>query len=119
VTAADVTFEALAEPSRRRLLDALRDTELSVGDLVDVVGLSQPGVSRHLRILREAGLVTFRMSAQRRLYRARPDALVGLDEWLAPYRSYWTIRLDALGEHLDVTSHEVQKERNHDNRRQR
>src|ERR1700722_9551800 len=97
-------LQALVEPSRRRLLDAVRDHEQSVGDLVDVVGLSQPGVSRHLRILREAGLVTVRLNAQRRLYRARPEALVGLDEWLAPYRSYWTIRLDALGQHLEATS---------------
>jgi DNA-binding transcriptional ArsR family regulator len=104
VTVANLTFEALAEPSRRHLLDAVRDTELSVGELVDVVGLSQPGVSRHLRILREAGLVSVRLSAQRRLYRAQPDALLGLEEWLAPYRRYWAVRLDALGEHLDTTS---------------
>jgi DNA-binding transcriptional ArsR family regulator len=91
VTVANLTFEALAEPSRRHLLDAVRDTELSVGELVDVVGLSQPGVSRHLRILREAGLVSVRLSAQRRLYRAQPDALLGLEEWLAPYRRYWAV----------------------------
>jgi DNA-binding transcriptional ArsR family regulator len=100
MTVMTMTFEALAEPSRRELLDAVRDTELSVSDLVDIVGLSQPGVSRHLRILREAGLVTVRTQAQRRLYRAQPDALLGLDEWLAPYRRYWSIRLDALGDHL-------------------
>ena len=99
-----MTFEVLAEPSRRQLLDAVRDTELSVGDLVDIVGLSQPGVSRHLRILREAGLVTVRTNAQRRLYRAQPDALLELDHWLAPYRRYWGSRLDALGRHLDTTS---------------
>jgi DNA-binding transcriptional ArsR family regulator len=104
VTIADLTFEALAEPSRRRLLDAVRDRELSVGDLVDLVGLSQPGVSRHLKILRDAGLVTVRLSAQRRLYRARADALVELEEWLEPYRRYWSIRLDALGQHLEATS---------------
>ena len=95
-----MAFEALAEPTRRQLLDAVRDAELSVGDLVNIVGLSQPGVSRHLRILREAGLVTVRMNAQRRLYRAQPDALVGLEQWLAPYRRYWSDRLDALGAHL-------------------
>jgi DNA-binding transcriptional ArsR family regulator len=104
VVMTNITFEALAEPSRRQLLDAVRDTELSVGDLVDIVGLSQPGVSRHLRILREAGLVTVRTNAQRRLYRARPDALLELDQWLAPYRRYWSIRLDALGKHLEDTS---------------
>jgi DNA-binding transcriptional ArsR family regulator len=104
VATSDTTFEALAGPSRRQLLDAVRDRELSVGDLVGIVGLSQPGVSRHLRILRDAGLVTVRLSAQRRLYRARADALVELDEWLAPYRRYWSIRLDALGQHLQATS---------------
>jgi DNA-binding transcriptional ArsR family regulator len=104
-----MTFEVLAEPSRRQLLDAVRDTELSVGELVGVVGLSQPGVSRHLRILREAGLVTVRMNAQRRLYRAQPDALLELDEWLAPYRRYWSIRLDALGDHLEDTSNLTEK----------
>jgi DNA-binding transcriptional ArsR family regulator len=108
VTTTNVTFEVLAEPSRRQLLDAVRDSELSVGDLVDVVKLSQPGVSRHLRILREAGLVTVRLCAQRRLYRAQPDALLGLEEWLAPYRQYWTVRLDALGEHLESTSNFVE-----------
>ncbi len=101
MAASDTTFEALAEPSRRQLLDAVRDRELSVGDLVNVVGLSQPGVSRHLKILRDAGLVTVRLSAQRRLYRARADALLELEEWLAPYRRYWSLRLDALGQHLE------------------
>jgi DNA-binding transcriptional ArsR family regulator len=104
VATTDMTFEALAEPSRRRLLDAVRDTELSVGDLVEIVGLSQPGVSRHLRTLREAGLVTVRTSAQRRLYRAQPEALLELEHWLAPYRRYWGNRLDALGRHLETTA---------------
>jgi DNA-binding transcriptional ArsR family regulator len=104
VATANATFEALAEPSRRQLLDAVRDRELSVGDLVELVGLSQPGVSRHLKILRDAGLVTVRLSAQRRLYRARAEALVELEEWLEPYRRYWSIRLDALDRHLEVTS---------------
>jgi DNA-binding transcriptional ArsR family regulator len=104
VATTNVTFDVLAEPSRRQLLDAVRDRELSVGDLVAVVGLSQPGVSRHLKILREAGLVTVRLHAQRRLYRARADALLELEEWLAPYRKYWSIRLDALGQHLEATS---------------
>lgn len=109
MTTATTTFEALAEPSRRQLLDAVRDVELSVSDLVGVVGLSQPGVSRHLRILREAGLVTVRTDAQRRLYRAQPQALVGLDHWLEPYRHYWSAQLDALGEHLDATSKTKEK----------
>jgi DNA-binding transcriptional ArsR family regulator len=104
MTSATATFEALAEPTRRGLLDAVRDDERSVGDLVELIGVSQPGVSRHLRILREAGLVDVRNDAQRRLYRARPESLVELDAWLAPYRRYWTTRLDALGDHLAVTA---------------
>lgn len=102
-------MEALVEPTRRRLLDAVRDHERSVGDLVDVVGLSQPGVSRHLRILREAGLVTVRLDAQQRFYRAEPLALLGLDQWLAPYRQYWSAQLDSLGEHLEGTAHIAQR----------
>ena len=101
---ADTTFGVLADRSRRHLLDAIRDRELSVSDLVAVAGLSQPGVSRHLRILRDAGLVTVRVDAQRRFYRAQPQALVELEEWLAPYRRYWTVRLDALGDHLETTA---------------
>jgi DNA-binding transcriptional ArsR family regulator len=101
---ANTTFEVLADRSRRHLLDAIRDRELSVSDLVNVAGLSQPGVSRHLRILRDAGFVTVRVDAQRRFYRAQPQALVELEEWLAPYRRYWTARLDALGDHLETTA---------------
>ena len=99
--AASATFEVLADPTRRRLLDELRDRERSVGDLVDRVGMSQPGVSRHLRILRDAGLVAVRPDGQRRLYRVRPEPLAEIDDWLAPYRQYWTAKLDALGRHLD------------------
>lgn len=98
-------LQALVEPSRRRLLDAVRDHEQSVNDLVGVVGLSQPGVSRHLRILREAGLVSVRLDAQQRFYRAEPLALLGLDQWLEPYRRYWSAQLDSLGEHLEDTPH--------------
>jgi DNA-binding transcriptional ArsR family regulator len=100
----NTAFEVLADSSRRHLLDAVRDRELSVSDLVNVVGLSQPGVSRHLRILRDAGLVTVRVDAQHRFYRAQPQALVDLEEWLAPYRRYWMAHLDALGDHLGSTT---------------
>jgi DNA-binding transcriptional ArsR family regulator len=95
------TFEVLAEPSRRRILDLLRDEERSVGELVDRLPLSQPGVSRHLRVLREAGLVDVRQEAQRRVYAVRPEPLAEIDAWLAPYRSFWAGRLDALESHLD------------------
>ena len=95
------TFEVLAEPSRRRILDLLRAEERSVGQLVDQLALSQPAVSKHLRVLREAGLVTVRVDAQRRCYRLRLDPLRELDDWLAPYRRLWSDSLDALERHLD------------------
>jgi DNA-binding transcriptional ArsR family regulator len=95
------TFEVLAEPNRRRILDLLRAGERSVGDLVDRLGLSQPGVSKHLRILREADLVTVRHEAQRRWYRVHAEPLAEIDAWLAPYRALWADHLDALERHLD------------------
>jgi DNA-binding transcriptional ArsR family regulator len=95
------TFEVLAEPARRALLDLLVDGDRAVGELVAATGLSQPNTSRHLRILREAGLVEVRPEGQRRLYRLRPEALVEVDRWLAPYRERWAASLDALGHHLD------------------
>jgi DNA-binding transcriptional ArsR family regulator len=95
------TFEVLAEPNRRRILDLLRPGERSVGDLVGQLNMSQPGVSKHLRILREAGLVHVRRDAQKRWYALSPEPLAELDEWLAPYRRFWTGRLDALERYLD------------------
>ncbi len=80
-------FDVIAEPTRRRILDAVRDGERSVGELVDEVGMHQPGVSRHLKVLRDAGLVEVRQDAQRRLYRLRPEPLMELDAWLEPYRA--------------------------------
>ena len=98
---AATTFDVLAEPRRRDILDLLRVRERSVGELVEGVSLSQPGVSKHLRVLREAGLVEVRVDAQRRWYRVRPEPLAEIDAWLAPYRRFWTERLDALERHLD------------------
>jgi DNA-binding transcriptional ArsR family regulator len=95
-------FDVLAEAHRRSILDLLRDSERSVGELVDVLGVSQPAVSKHLRVLREAGLVTARSDAQRRLYRLRPEPLRAIDEWLEPYRRLWSASLDALERHLDA-----------------
>jgi DNA-binding transcriptional ArsR family regulator len=95
-------FEVLAEPSRRRILDLLRDGERPVNDLVERLALSQPSVSKHLRVLKEAGLVEVRADAQRRLYRLRPEPLADVDAWLAPYRRMWADRLDALQRHLDA-----------------
>ncbi len=95
------TFEVLAEPTRRRILDLLRQRERPVGELVEHLALSQPGVSKHLRVLREAGLVEVRHDAQRRWYGLRVEPLVEVDEWLEPYRRLWARRLDALERHLD------------------
>jgi DNA-binding transcriptional ArsR family regulator len=97
-------LDVIAEPTRRRILDAVRDGECSVGDLVARVGMHQPGVSRHLKVLRDAGLVEVRSDAQRRMYRLRPEPLMELDAWLEPYRAHWSGRLDALERHLGRTA---------------
>lgn len=94
-------FEVLVEPNRRRILDALRADERPVGDLVRLLQMSQPAVSKHLRVLREAGLVSVRVDAQRRCYRLRPEPLTEIEKWLAPYRKFWTNKLDALEAALD------------------
>ena len=99
-------FQVLAEPHRRHILDLLREGERSVNELVLGLGLSQPGVSKHLRVLREAGLVRVRVDAQRRLYALHAQPLTELDEWLEPYRRLWGERLDALEQHLDQTREE-------------
>jgi DNA-binding transcriptional ArsR family regulator len=91
----------LAEPTRRRILDRLGTSERSVGELVDALELSQPAISKHLRVMREAGVVSCRAAAQRRLYRVDPRPLRELDEWLAGYRRLWDTHLDALERHLD------------------
>lgn len=96
-----MAFEVLAEPNRRRLLDLLRERESAVGELVAALGLSQPAVSKHLRVLREAGLVVARGDGQRRMYRLRSEPLREIDDWLLPYRARWTARLDALEARLD------------------
>ena len=100
-------FQVLAEPHRRHILDLLREGERSVNELVAGLGLSQPGVSKHLRILREAGLVEVRADAQRRLYTLRPRPLEELHRWLEPYRRLWSGQLDALEQHLDRTRKET------------
>jgi len=97
------TFDVLAEPTRRRILDLIKDRERPVNELVRTLAISQPGVSKHLRVLREAGLVEVRTDAQRRLYRVRAEPLAEIDEWLAPYRRLWAGTLDALEQHLDDT----------------
>ena len=99
-------FDVLAQPNRRRILDLLRHGERPVGELVEALDVSQPAVSNHLRVLREAGLVEVRVDASRRLYRLRPEALREIDAWLAPYRELWEQRLDDLGRHLDAMEDE-------------
>jgi DNA-binding transcriptional ArsR family regulator len=94
-------FQVLAEPNRRRILELLQPGELPVGELVTRLDVSQPAVSKHLRILREAGLVEVRGDAQRRLYSVRPEPLRAVDEWLTPYRRMWAERLDRLERHLN------------------
>jgi len=94
-------FAILAEPSRRAILSLLASSEQSVGEIESQLGLAQPSVSKHLRVLREAGFVESRVDAQRRLYRIRPEPLMEMDAWLAPFRRFWTRHVDALERHLD------------------
>ena len=101
------TFEVLAEESRRRILDLLVEGERPVGDLVGLLSLSQPAVSKHLKVLREAGLVESRVDAQRRIYRVRPEPLREVDDWLAPYRREWATHLNALERHLQIMDGEA------------
>ena len=97
----DAVLQALSDPSRRTLLAILRDHPATAGELADALPIARPGVSRHLRVLREAGLVDSRQEAQRRIYSLRPEALVEVDEWLEDYRALWENRLDAL--HTEIT----------------
>ena len=97
----DSAFTVLAEPSRRAILTLLAGGERSVGDLESALDLSQPSVSKHLRVLREAGFVEATIDAQRRVYRIRPERLQEVDAWMAPFRRYWSVHVDALERHLD------------------
>lgn len=97
----NLALQALSEPHRMAIIAMLADGERPAGDFVDALPVSQPTVSKHLSVLREAGLVTVRKEAQRRLYRLNPAPLAELDAWLQPYRRFWTDRLDALENHLD------------------
>ena len=98
------TFAIIAEPSRRAILRLLASSERSVGDIEEQLRLPQPSISKHLRVLREAGFVESRVDAQRRLYRIRPEPLMEIDAWLAPFRRYWSGHVDALERHLDRTN---------------
>lgn len=98
------TFEVLGQPTRRSILDLLRGGEHLVGELAGELGLTQPQASKHLRVLRDAGLVTVRVDGPRRWYGLRVEPLAEVDDWLAPYRWMWESRLDRLGAHLDTMS---------------
>jgi DNA-binding transcriptional ArsR family regulator len=102
----ELTFAVIAEPNRRAILSLLLSSECAVGDIEHELELSQPSVSKHLRVLREAGLVESRIEAQRRLYRLKPEPLMELDEWLDPFRRFWSKHLDALERHLDTMDDE-------------
>jgi DNA-binding transcriptional ArsR family regulator len=95
-------FEVLVEPNRRRILDLLREDERSVGELVESLSMSQPLVSKHLRVLRAGGLVRSRVAGQRRYYSLEPAPLAEVESWLEPYRRLWSDRLDALERHLET-----------------
>jgi DNA-binding transcriptional ArsR family regulator len=97
----EAIWSALADPHRRAMLDVLREGGCAVGELAQTLGLSQPMTSKHLRVLREAGLVRVRVDAQQRIYAVNAERMAELDAWLAPYRKLWNDRLDTLGRHLD------------------
>ena len=98
------TYEVLVQPVRRSILDMLRGGERLVGELADGLGLTQPATSKHLRVLRDAGLVTVRVDGPKRWYALRPEPLAEIDDWLAPYRWMWGSRLNRLGDHLNDMS---------------
>lgn len=118
-------FAIVAEPNRRAILSFLLSSERSVGEIERELGMPQPSVSKHLRVLRDAGLVESRIEAQRRLYQLRAEPLMELDAWLAPFRRFWSQHLDALERHLDRmdkqpgTAARGQKTREHKKRKER
>jgi DNA-binding transcriptional ArsR family regulator len=101
ISMVESSFAVVAEPHRRAILSLLLSSERSVGDIERELRLSQPSVSKHLRVLREAGCVESRIDGQRRLYRLRPEPLMELDAWLVPFRRFWSKHVDALERHLD------------------
>jgi DNA-binding transcriptional ArsR family regulator len=104
-------FEIIAEPNRRAILGLLVASEQSVGEIERQLGMPQPTVSKHLRVLREAGFVESTVDAQRRLYRLKPERFEELEAWLAPFRRFWSVHLDALERHLDRIDQSPRKKR--------
>jgi DNA-binding transcriptional ArsR family regulator len=107
-------YEALADPTRRRILDLLREHPRTVNELVEALGMSQPGVSKHLRVLRAADLVRVRQDAQRRWYELRPEPLAEVDSWLAAYRHLWEARLDRLDQYLQDLQQKGERDDRHE-----
>ena len=103
------SFAIIAEPNRRAILSLLASSERSVGELEQRLRMPQTSVSKHLRVLREAGFVEARVDAQRRVYRLRPEPLQEIDEWLAPFRRFWSHHVDALERHLDRMAQTAKK----------
>jgi DNA-binding transcriptional ArsR family regulator len=101
IKSVESVFEIIAEPNRRAILSLLVSSEQSVGEIERQLGMPQPTVSKHLRVLRDAGVVEATVDAQRRLYRLRPEPLQEVDAWLAPFRRFWSAHVDALERHLD------------------
>ena len=104
-------FDIFAEPNRRAILSLLAESERSVGEIEKQLRMPQPAVSKHLRVLRDAGVVEATVDAQRRVYRVRPESLQEIEAWLAPFRRLWTIHLDALERHLDRTTPSTRRNR--------
>jgi DNA-binding transcriptional ArsR family regulator len=105
----ETVFDIIAEPNRRAILSLLVSSEQSVGEIERQLGMPQPTVSKHLRVLREAGFVEATVDAQRRVYRLRPEPLQQVDAWLAPFRQFWSKHVDALERHLDLMAQQPKK----------
>lgn len=117
IKSVESAFTVIAEPNRRAILSLLASSDRCVGDIERELGMTQPTVSKHLRVLREAGLVEAEVDAQRRLYRIKPEPLKEVDAWLAPFRAFWSAHVDALERHLDRMDRSTQGNRKRKRRR--
>ena len=119
IKSVESVFEIIAEPNRRAILSLLVSSEQSVGEIERQLGMPQPTVSKHLRVLRDAGVVEATVDAQRRLYRLKPEPLQEVDAWLAPFRQFWSVHLDALERHLDRMDQSTRTKRKTKTRRRK
>ena len=118
ITNVESVFEIIAEPNRRAILSLLVLSQQSVGQIERELGMPQPTVSKHLRVLRDAGFVESTVDAQRRLYRLKPEPLQEIDAWLAPFRRFWSAHVDALERHLDrMEARQANKKKQNPNRK--